>query len=199
MIGDLGAAAIASALKNNSVLRALNLGNNQIGDAGALALAEGFMVNAQLEELYLDGNSFGQSGALALARMLGTNEGLRVFSYFGLTSSIESRQHALQRDDDSNRESENVPSLRTLEDTQIIPRAPALSMEEISFYSRLYDKYESEKEVSHGSPPPALLRGSGLLSGEEASGYRRRLQSAMDSDSSGSVSVDEFLHFLRLL
>merc|ERR1712110_1160271 len=58
-IGDAGAAAIAEALKTNTVVTTLFLGVNRIGDAGAAAIAEALKTNTAVTTLYLSGNSIG--------------------------------------------------------------------------------------------------------------------------------------------
>ncbi|KJE91844.1 hypothetical protein CAOG_002920 [Capsaspora owczarzaki ATCC 30864] len=66
-IGDVGAQAIAEALKVNMTLMALNLIENQVGDAGAQALAEGLSMNKVLTSLSLMANRIGDVGAQAIA------------------------------------------------------------------------------------------------------------------------------------
>ena len=75
-IGDMGAQALAEALRENSSLTKLELDANSIGDAGAQALAETLRENSSLATLRLAGNSIGDAGAQALAEALGENSSL---------------------------------------------------------------------------------------------------------------------------
>jgi len=84
-IGDIGAAAIAYALKGNTVLTELLLGNNRIGDTGAAAIAELLKVNMALTTLSLPNvnkglstggdpeNQIGDIGASAISTALNSN------------------------------------------------------------------------------------------------------------------------------
>ena len=74
--GLSGAAALGDALRNNTVLRRLNLGNNRLGDAGAESIAAGLAVNTALRSLNLAHNRVGPLGAAALARALQANRAL---------------------------------------------------------------------------------------------------------------------------
>jgi hypothetical protein len=71
--GLTGAAALGDALRNNTLLRRLNLGNNRLGDAGAESIAAGLAVNTGLRSLNLAHNRVGPHGAAALARALQAN------------------------------------------------------------------------------------------------------------------------------
>lgn len=69
-LGSSGAAVIAEALRTNTVLRSLDLGNNEIGDEGAAALALALQPQAQQEAVGLataadDGSSNSSKSALA--------------------------------------------------------------------------------------------------------------------------------------
>ena len=75
-INDIGAAAIAEALKNNTVLTFLNLDTNNIEDSGAAAISEALKANTALTWLYLRNNMIGDSGAAAIAEALKTNTAL---------------------------------------------------------------------------------------------------------------------------
>lgn len=77
-IGDIGTAAIAEALKGNTLLASLDLGTNNIGDIGAAALAEALKGNIGLTELKLCHNNIGDIGAAALAEALKSNTALTV-------------------------------------------------------------------------------------------------------------------------
>ena len=67
-IGDAGAVALAAALKDNAVLRLLDLWNNGIGPTGTHALARALATNSKLDRLYLNENPIGAAGASSLAR-----------------------------------------------------------------------------------------------------------------------------------
>ncbi|MBP9693323.1 MAG: hypothetical protein KBE16_01255, partial [Alphaproteobacteria bacterium] len=72
-MGNVGAVALADALKENRMLTTLSLGDNQIGDVGARALAEALKVNGTLTDLNLWSNQIGGVGARALAEALKVN------------------------------------------------------------------------------------------------------------------------------
>lgn len=74
--GDVGASAVAEALKDSTALTSLNLDYNGIGDQGAAALAEALKINSALKELMLENNNIGDAGAGALARALTVNKAL---------------------------------------------------------------------------------------------------------------------------
>ena len=73
-IGDEGAIAISTALKNNNTLTEIDLnGLNcvvKIGNAGAQAIAKMLVVNRALTSLDLYGNAIGAGGAEAIAAAL---------------------------------------------------------------------------------------------------------------------------------
>jgi len=77
-ISDIGASALAEALKVNRTLTALELQNNSIGDAGASAVAVASKVNRTLLMLWLPFNSIGDAGASALAEALKVNRTLKM-------------------------------------------------------------------------------------------------------------------------
>ena len=66
MIQDEGAISVASALKDNTVLSELWIGDNDIGDAGAIAIADMLAVNTAVSALHMLGNQIGDEGGLAL-------------------------------------------------------------------------------------------------------------------------------------
>eukprot|EP00566_Odontella_aurita_P009918 CAMPEP_0113575366 /NCGR_PEP_ID=MMETSP0015_2-20120614/27653_1 /TAXON_ID=2838 /ORGANISM="Odontella" /LENGTH=434 /DNA_ID=CAMNT_0000478587 /DNA_START=31 /DNA_END=1335 /DNA_ORIENTATION=- /assembly_acc=CAM_ASM_000160 len=72
-LGDVGASALAEALKCNTTLTHLDLNDNNIGDVGASALAEALKCNTALIKLSLKYNSIGDVGVSALAEMLKCN------------------------------------------------------------------------------------------------------------------------------
>jgi hypothetical protein len=65
-IGNAGAIAIASLLRDGCTIRRLSLRDNTISDAGAYALAAALAVNKSLEELDLWGNNISVAGKEAL-------------------------------------------------------------------------------------------------------------------------------------
>ena len=76
-IGDEGAISLASALKWNTSLLYLYLGNNEIGDKGAIALAEALKANTSLQMLTLTRNYIGDKGAISLAEAIKWNTSLQ--------------------------------------------------------------------------------------------------------------------------
>ena len=72
-IGDSGAAAIAQALRSNSVLTRLNLQNNRISDPGATAIGQALQSNCTLTHLQLRGNRICDVGASHLANAIRVN------------------------------------------------------------------------------------------------------------------------------
>jgi hypothetical protein len=85
-IGDIGATAIAEALKTNTGLSlppqgsydgGLHLGYNNIGPIGAGALAEALKINKTLGVLYIQYNPLGDTGVLLLLDSLRFNTQLR--------------------------------------------------------------------------------------------------------------------------
>jgi hypothetical protein len=67
---DVGAAALAEALKTNATLRRLDLRANEIGGDGALALGLMLGQNCTLRVLQLSTNNLGVTGAKQLAKSL---------------------------------------------------------------------------------------------------------------------------------
>jgi hypothetical protein len=55
VVGDIGAAAIGDVLRQNTVLRRLDLRSNGIGATGKAALVAGLEHNTTLQQLLLDG------------------------------------------------------------------------------------------------------------------------------------------------
>ena len=68
-IGDVGARAIADALRSNRVITTLYLSGNLITNEGARALGDALSKGA-LIELYLGQNQIGDAGAFAMAAAL---------------------------------------------------------------------------------------------------------------------------------
>ena len=71
-IDDNGAEQIASLLKKNSDVPALNLFDNAIGDTGAAALCEALRVNTTLSGLDMAMNRVGAPGLISMAKELAT-------------------------------------------------------------------------------------------------------------------------------
>ena len=68
---NLGATALANALRHNNSVTVLKLTANAVSDDGASALARAIQPsgpNASLRELHLSGNAIADAGAQALAR-----------------------------------------------------------------------------------------------------------------------------------
>jgi hypothetical protein len=79
-IGDVGAVALAFALKNNNFITELYLMNANVGPSGANKLAGMLKVNYTLERLYLQSNTIGDKGAEALSSALKENISLRLLN-----------------------------------------------------------------------------------------------------------------------
>jgi Ran GTPase-activating protein (RanGAP) involved in mRNA processing and transport len=75
-IGDKGTAALAEALKVNTLLTQLALRNNNIGVDGASALADALKVNTSATKIWLNDNAIGAEGAAALFDALKVNTSL---------------------------------------------------------------------------------------------------------------------------
>lgn len=89
--GDVGAAALAEALKVNAALTTLSLNGNNIGDVGAAALAEALKGNAALKELRLENTTVGDVGAAALVEALKINTALKTLYLH--SNSIRCTEH----------------------------------------------------------------------------------------------------------
>jgi Leucine Rich repeat len=76
IIGDVGAAAIADALKTSQSLESLWLTDNNIGDAGMAALAQVLKQGTSLRKLCVSRNPIGTVGLTLLAHALKVNKGL---------------------------------------------------------------------------------------------------------------------------
>jgi hypothetical protein len=61
------------ALKNNTTVNTVTVGNNKIGDSGCAALVEALKVNTTVKQVYLHGNVIGDAGCAALAEALKVN------------------------------------------------------------------------------------------------------------------------------
>ena len=66
-IGDVGAKAIAEAVKSSGSMATLDLSENQIGDVGAKAIAEAVKSSGSMATLVLSQNQIGDAGAKAIA------------------------------------------------------------------------------------------------------------------------------------
>ncbi|KAG0287248.1 hypothetical protein BGZ96_008816, partial [Linnemannia gamsii] len=75
-IGEFGAKDLSRALETNSTLITLNLRSNSIGEFGAKALSRALETNSTLTSLDLRNNSIGEFGAKDLSRALETNSTL---------------------------------------------------------------------------------------------------------------------------
>jgi Leucine Rich repeat len=76
IIGDVGAAAIADALRASQSLETLWLTDNRIGDAGMAALAQVLKQGSSLRKLCLSRNQIGTVGLTLFAHALKVNKGL---------------------------------------------------------------------------------------------------------------------------
>jgi Leucine Rich repeat len=76
IIGDVGAAAIADALRTSQSLETLWLTDNRIGDAGMAALAQVLKQGSSLRKLCLSRNQIGTVGLTLFAHALKVNKGL---------------------------------------------------------------------------------------------------------------------------
>ena len=72
-IGDAGAMAFADALDFNTTVQEINLSENNIGDEGAVALANAIQVNRNVQQIHLSKNNIGDAGAVALADAIKIN------------------------------------------------------------------------------------------------------------------------------
>ena len=75
-IGDDGATELAHALRTNTTLHTLIVGENEIGPDGMVALAEMLRTNSALTSIELSENCGGARFAHALARMAAENTSL---------------------------------------------------------------------------------------------------------------------------
>ena len=84
-IEDSGAEQIASVLRENRDVEALDLGGNTVGDAGASSLGKALEVNTTLRGLSLDKNKVGNAGFVALTTSLTTHN--RTLSFLCLAEN----------------------------------------------------------------------------------------------------------------
>ena len=76
---DEDAQAIAYAMTESKVLKALSLDHLHIGDAGAKQIAQGLCYNESITYLSLRWNEIGPEGGIALAEALHYNKSVRTF------------------------------------------------------------------------------------------------------------------------
>ena len=88
-IGDIGATSLAEALKGNTALATLRLGNTNIGDIGATAIAEALNGNTALKTLNLYDNKIGDIGATALEEALKGNTAVTSLPYLEHGNNIK--------------------------------------------------------------------------------------------------------------
>ena len=72
-IGDAGAVALADAIEINTTVQEINLSENCIGGEGAVALADAIKINETLQRIHLSKNNIGDEGAVALADAIKIN------------------------------------------------------------------------------------------------------------------------------
>jgi hypothetical protein len=97
--GDVGALALAQALRVNVALTVLKLEHINIGAEGGVALAEALHVNTALTGLSLRGNAIGADGFAAFARALRVNRTLRSLNLgndAGVANSMAALSEALR-------------------------------------------------------------------------------------------------------
>ncbi len=75
-IGDTGAESISEALKVNKSITQLYLSNIQIGDRGAESISEALKVNKSINILVLDNNQIGDRGAESISEALKVNKSI---------------------------------------------------------------------------------------------------------------------------
>lgn len=80
-IGDVGAGALAEALKTNTEVTELFLARSNIFNAGAIALAAALKENNAVRHIHFHENTVGDDGAVALAEMLKVNTGIVSMSF----------------------------------------------------------------------------------------------------------------------
>jgi len=77
-IGDLGAEAVAQAIKRLPRLKCVHLEGNEIGDRGAKAVAEAVKDHSKLKELRLRNNKTSDLGVQARVMLICRNIGVEV-------------------------------------------------------------------------------------------------------------------------
>jgi Ran GTPase-activating protein (RanGAP) involved in mRNA processing and transport len=78
LFGEAGVTSLAAAVRGNRTLSTLDLWKNDIGDVEAAILAEALQENRTLTSLSLRGNSVGDTGARALAAALQHNTTMKI-------------------------------------------------------------------------------------------------------------------------
>ena len=76
LISDFSATHFADAIKTNTTLMYLDLGENDIGDTGSVALADAFGINSTMTSFLFGGNRNSKIGEKAFASALETNSTL---------------------------------------------------------------------------------------------------------------------------
>lgn len=80
-MGPQGAKEIATVVRDNRTLLALNIGDNGITSEGLLAISSALKNNNTLQELDLRSNLIGNHGAAALAQALATNTWIKKLDF----------------------------------------------------------------------------------------------------------------------
>ncbi|XP_078379483.1 uncharacterized protein LOC144662531 isoform X1 [Oculina patagonica] len=80
ILGDAEASSLAEAIKVNTTMTELSLGENYISDTGVAFLAEAIKVNSTMTRLSLGGNYISNIGVAFLAEAIKVNETLSEFS-----------------------------------------------------------------------------------------------------------------------
>ncbi len=87
-IGPKGSREIAQAIKVNSSLQKIFLGENKIGDEGAREIAHAIKVNSTLQMIDLYRNNFGDGGAQELLKLSKTILLWRALSFWRTTLDL---------------------------------------------------------------------------------------------------------------
>ncbi|KJE90264.1 hypothetical protein CAOG_01599 [Capsaspora owczarzaki ATCC 30864] len=185
-IGDAEAQAIAEALKVNTTLKELLLGDNKIGDAGVHAIAEALKVNTTLTLLFLDYNQMGDSGAQAIAEALKVNTTLTLLilsqnflTKAGIAALRQTGNTICKFDHDFGKlDNQRVPSLADL--AQIAARAAANVAEIQQLRANQLLIATTDQELAAKVQDLQQLRSNLVAKDQELATKDRELKSALD-------------------
>ena len=93
-IGDRGAAAMGSALGENSVLQFLDVSSNRIAIDGARGIAEGLKANETLRSLQLNGNPITDKGVVLVIEAMAQNCSVRDLGLQDCSTQMMGNVHA---------------------------------------------------------------------------------------------------------
>ena len=96
-IGDGGALLIAETLKDNTVLKHIDLEANHIGPEGGVAIAEALRGNAVLKSIKLRYNNLGDEGEGAIRDAVSGRVGFMLENHAHATTNVENTQKTKQR------------------------------------------------------------------------------------------------------